>query len=67
MTSNANLLDKFLTELFIDTTFPFKISGDILKYLLDVYNDANSSLESFIHSIKVGFKQKNTIFATVRV
>lgn len=55
MTSTANLLDKFLTELFIDTTFPFKISGDILKHLLEVYNDVNTSLESFIHCIKFCF------------
>lgn len=45
-------LDKFLSKLFIDQTTLFKLSGDILKYLVDTYYDYNFSISSFIHALK---------------
>jgi hypothetical protein len=31
----------------------FKLSGDILKYLIDIYKNYNFSISNFIHVLKV--------------
>jgi hypothetical protein len=31
----------------------FKLSGDILKYLIDIYKNYNFSISNFIHALKV--------------
>ncbi len=45
-------LDKFLTKLFIEQTTMFKLSGDILKLLVDTYYEYNFSISSLIHALK---------------
>ena len=46
-------LDKFLTRLFIEQTTLFKLSGDILKTLVETYYEYNFSITSLIHALKV--------------
>ncbi|RNA32794.1 origin recognition complex subunit 3 [Brachionus plicatilis] len=52
--------------LFIDESMLFKISGDIFKFLMEIYNDYNYSISSFIHALKFCFFdhiQKNDLNA----
>lgn len=45
-------LDKFLTKLFIQQSTLFRLSGDILKYLVETYYEYNFSITSLIHALK---------------
>lgn len=45
-------LDKFMTKLFIEQSTMFRLSGDILKCLIDTYYEYNFSITSLIHALK---------------
>lgn len=45
-------LDKFLTKLFLEQSTLFRLSGDILKHLVDTYYEYNYSITSLIHALK---------------
>lgn len=46
-------LDKFITKLFIEQSTMFKLSGDIVQYLVEIYYDYNYSISSLIHALKL--------------
>jgi hypothetical protein len=53
--SPEEYIESFIKHLFIKQTFDFKLSGEILNYLIDIYYNYNFSISSFIHSMKFCF------------
>jgi len=44
-------IDKFITKVFIENLSPFKLSGEILRFLFDAYKNYNYSISHLIHSL----------------
>ena len=53
--SPEQYIDKFLNKLFIEQSTLFRLSGDILQYLIELYYDYNFSISNFVQALKYCF------------
>jgi hypothetical protein len=53
--SPEHYIDRFLNKLFIEQNCSFKLSGEILQFLMETYDDYNFSISGFIHALKFCF------------